>query len=262
MELNLSGKTALVTAASEGLGYACANSLVAEGVNVVVVGRDQAKINVAIDKLTGLNKGKVYGIKGDLSNRSDLNSILHGAKKILDNIDILVVSTGQPPTNYLTRVSDEDWDKGIDLILRPAIYLSRELLPAMKETGFGRVILIGSLYGKEPQSSSVVSSTLRSSLNALSKCIANEYASYGITSNVIACGFFNTPLLQGLAKIYAENQKKTVEEVFLDWKKLSPSNKIGDPDHLGSLVAFIASELGEFINGATINMDGGSSKHF
>lgn len=210
MDLNLKGKTALITASSEGLGFACAKELAREGVSVAINARNEEKLQLAktrIERELGCN---VHTILGDLSSNTDTESIAIKAKELLGSIDILVFSSGHPPTLPFSFATDSNWEEGINMFLRPLNNLTRELLPRMKENGYGRLIYIGSIFGLEPEASSVIQSTLKTGLNALSKCIATEMGPYGITSNVLCPGYFSTPLLEHVAQqICQKEQQRT-----------------------------------------------------
>jgi 3-oxoacyl-[acyl-carrier protein] reductase len=258
MELELKGRTALVTGASYGLGYACAQVLAQEGAKVAIASRDERRLDQAASKIQSSADCKPIAIACDLSNKNSVDQLAIQATEKLGSIDILVVSTGHPPTFPFSEASDELWEQGLDLILRPVITLSRTVIPQMKKKGYGRLIFIGSIFGLEPEKSSVIQSTLRTGLNALAKCIATENAEFGITANVICPGYFETPLVEGLAGQYAKSLGKSTATVLDEWKDYSPMKKYGKPEDLGSLVAFLASPRAEFITGTTITIDGGA----
>lgn len=262
MDLDLKGKTAVVTGASYGLGYACAQSLAQEGVDVVICSRDKQKITAAADSIKASSKARVLGVKADLTSKDDLHNLVSEAKAFLGHVDILVVSTGHPPTLPFTQATDEHWQVGNDMVLLPPIVLSRLVLPGMQEQKYGRIIYIGSIFGLEAEKTSVVQSTLRTGLNALSKCIASEVAGDGVTANVICPGYFDTPLVRELAQQYATAEHVSVDDVLSVWANYSPVKRFGKPEDLGALVAFLASPRGEFITGTTITIDGGAVRQY
>ena len=262
MDLGLQGKTAVVTGASYGLGLACAQALANEGVNVVVCSRDTNKVNSAAEDIALASGSKTLGVVADLTKEEDLTKLISEAKDFLGPIDILVVSTGHPPTFPFSVATDEHWQRGIDLLLRPPIILTRLVLSEMQSRKYGRIIFIGSIFGLEPEKTSVVQSTLRTGLNALAKCVATEVAADGVTVNVICPGYFDTPLVQELAKQYATSQQLQVEEVLHDWSNYSPSKRFGKPEDLGAWVAFMASPKAEFITGTTVTIDGGAVRQY
>jgi 3-oxoacyl-[acyl-carrier protein] reductase len=262
MKLNLEGKNALITAASYGLGFFCAEALAREKASVAICSRDPKRITDAANSIALTTGSKAHAIPGDLTVESDIARIIQEAEDALGTIDILVLSTGHPPTYPFSQATDAHWQRGIDLILKPAIALSRAVIPKMKAQGYGRLVFIGSIFGLEPERSSIVQSTLRTGLNSFSKCIASEFAADGITSNVICPGYFDTPLVRDLAKKYALETNTSVEAVLDDWRTFAPVKKFGKPEDLGDLVAFIASPRGEFINGTSITIDGGALRQY
>jgi 3-oxoacyl-[acyl-carrier protein] reductase len=261
MDLHLKGKRALITGASYGLGYACADVLAGEGVNVAICARDEEKITAAAKEIADRHQVKTAGISADLTKQEDLERLVKEARKQLGGVDILVVSTGHPPTYPFTSATDQHWDLGNQLVLRPPIVLTRLVLEEMQYRKYGRIIFIGSIFGLEAEKSSVVQSTLRTGLNALAKCIASEVAQDGITVNVICPGYFETPLVHDLAKQYADTHN-SVEEVLNEWRAYSPVKCFGKPEDLGALVAFLASPRGEFMTGTTVTMDGGAVRKY
>lgn len=262
MDLQIQGKKALVTGASYGLGFACAQALAEEGVDTAISARDEAKIHDAARRIAEATGVKTLGISGDLTKDADLDSIYKRANDFLGDIDILVVSTGHPPTYPFSKATDDNWKVGEDLVLRPPIVLSRLVLPSMQKQKFGRIIFIGSIFGLEPESTSVVQSTLRTGLNAMAKCIATEVAEHGVTVNVICPGYFETPLVEKLALQYADSQNITRAEVLDDWRQYSPVKRFGKPQDLGALVAFLSSPKAEFITGTTVTIDGGAVRQY
>lgn len=262
MELYLKNKRALVTAGSYGLGYSCAKALSKEGSVVSICSRNQDNVNKAVNSISLETGNSVFGFKADLTNEDDLSELISKANLAMGAIDILVVCTGHPPTQPFSKATDIDWLTGIDLILQPVIKLTRAVAPEMQKQKFGRLIYIGSVFGLEPEVSSVIQSTLRTGLNSFSKCVATEYALDGITANVICPGYFDTPLCKNLAKQYAEQLDKSADEVWEDWKNVSPVKEYGDPDDLGAMVAFLASSKAKFLTGTSLAMDGGFLKSY
>lgn len=262
MELGLTGKTALVTGASYGLGYACAKELSREGTKVVICSRDKDRIDSAAKEISSETGNGVTAIVADLTKEEDLSRLIDEAQAALKHIDILVLSTGHPPTYPFTKATDEHWVHGISLILQPAIKLTRALLSDMRTRQYGRLIFIGSIFGLEPEQSSVVQSTIRAGLNSFSKCIGTEAAADGVTSNVICPGYFETPLVTSLAQKYADEAGVPLQQILDEWKDFSPSKKFGKPEDLGAFVSLLASPRGEFFNGRSIVIDGGAIRQY
>ncbi|HXH04020.1 MAG TPA: SDR family oxidoreductase [Candidatus Competibacteraceae bacterium] len=252
MDLQLTGKTALVTAASEGLGHACARVLAEEGARVAIVGRNPDKLARAAAG-TGL-----IPIAADLADPMDRERLWREAEAQLGQVDILVLSSGHPAAVPFSRAADADWQRGVALLLDPVLDLGRRALPGMRARGYGRLICIGSIFGREPAPGSVVQSTLRAGLNALVKCIASEAAADGVTANVVCPGYFDTPLTHELAARQAAAEGRSAAAVLDEWRGASPADRFGRPEDLGALVALLASPRGAFINGTTLTIDGGT----
>lgn len=255
MDFELENRFALVTAASEGLGYACAKTLVDEKCRVVISSRDIQKLNRACEET-----GAISGVSCDLGSLEALNHLASEIEKICDAPDILVISTAHPPTKPFSRATEEDWDIGHNLLIRPVITLCRRWLPIMMQKGYGRIIVIGSIFGREHEESSVIQSTYRAGLHGLVKCIAREYAASGITANVVCPGYFDTPLVRNLAHQYAQERKLDDNIILDEWKNFSPSRRYGRFDEIGALVAYLASPSGGFTNGSAITIDGAATR--
>ena len=262
MELGLSGKRALVTGASSGLGFACAKELAREGVKVLMCSRNRERLQSAAAEIHAETANNPTAVAADLTNEADLQRLLAESRSALGEVDILVLSTGHPPTFPFSTATDEHWEEGIRLILQPAIKLTRGLLDGMRARKYGRLIYIGSIFGLEPEKSSVVQSTLRTGLNSFSKCVATEAAADGVTANVICPGYFETELVTRLARKYAEEAGVPVAKILDDWRSFAPSKRFGNPEDLGAFVSLLASPRGAFFNGTSIVIDGGAIGQF
>lgn len=258
MDLELTNKVALVTAASRGLGYACAMALAAEGAHVAICSRSKTRVRAAASRISKTTGSKVIGIQTDLTREEQLPRLVREVENVLGPIDIFVFNTGNPPAGDFASSADKDWVLGVSLCLRPPIVLCRLILPKMRKRKFGRIIFLSSIFAQEPDKGYVVSSTLRAGLGALSKCLAREAGQDGVSVNLVCPGYFDTPLLQELAGKHARALGKSSERVLSDWGKLSPAGRLGNPAHLGALVALLASPQGAYIQGAALPIDGGA----
>lgn len=259
MDLGLNNKLAVVTAASEGLGYGCAERLAREGASVVICSRSADKLEKAVKTLSAWSD-RIFAYPCDLA---DLQSLERFIKTVGDRHgvpEILVISTNHPPTKPFSQATPEEWQLGHDLLIRPAVTLCRAWLPGMKDRGYGRITAVGSIFGREHEESSVIQSTYRTGLAGFVKCIAREYAPYNISANIICPGYFDTPLVRNLARQYAESLNKTTEAVLDDWKKASPADRYGTLEEIGALTALLSSSLGGFISGSAVTIDGATTR--
>ncbi len=258
MDLGLANKVALVTAASRGLGYACAMALATEGAHVAICSRSKTRVRAAASRISKATGSKVIGIQTDLTREEQLPRLVREVEKVLGSIDIFVFNTGNPPAGDFASASDKDWALGFSLCLRAPIVLCRLILPKMRKRTFGRIIFLSSIFAQEPDKGYVVSSTLRAGLGALSKCLAREAGQDGVSVNLVCPGYFDTPLLHELARKQAKKLGKSSKQVLLEWGKLSPAGQLGTPSHLGALVALLASSQAGYIQGAAVPIDGGA----
>jgi len=260
MDLALNGKVALVTAASRGLGYGCAVALAQQGARVVICSRDRERIEDAAAAISKEAGGDVTGIRADLTVEEDLHRLVTTTEGVLGPIDILVMSTGNPPSGCSSEVTDSDWARGYALCLGGPIVLCRKILPRMRARRFGRIVFLSSVFAVEPHEGYVISSTLRPGISSFAKCLAREAGPDGVCVNVVCPGYVDTPLLRELAQQNAGASGKTSQEVLLEWANAAPVRRLGRQNELGSLVLFLCSPQGGFMNGSSIVWDGGLAR--
>jgi len=260
MNLGLSGKKAIVCGASKGMGFAIAEKLVFEGADVALIARKPADLKKACDSLARYRKGKAFPFVFDLSQVSKIPQLVKQIRKKLGDADILINNTGGPPAGSFSEVSDEDWQKTYDQLLRSVIAMTREVIPGMKEKRFGRIVNIASQVVKEPQPRMILSNTIRSGVAAFAKTISFELAAYNITVNTLCPGAILTDRLVSLMRLRAEREKRSLEQVIEDVQNSIPMKRIGKPEEFADIAVFLASERASFITGTLIAVDGGITK--
>jgi 3-oxoacyl-[acyl-carrier protein] reductase len=261
MDLGLSGKVAVVCAASSGLGKAAALALAQEGARVVICSRAKEKITAAADDIrASLPGASVLPFDIDLSRASDIRKLFQDAVSSYGRVDILVTNSGGPPPGSFNDLTDEIWQTGFDRNLMSAIRCIREAVPLMHQNKWGRIINITSLTVKQPVNDLIVSTVLRPGIVGLSKILANIYGKDGITVNSVAPGFIMTGRQQELGKVRAEKQGISFEEYVKQATVDIPAGRFGSPEELGSVIAFLASNKASYINGVTLSVDGGLVK--
>jgi 3-oxoacyl-[acyl-carrier protein] reductase len=262
MDLKLTGKGALVTGASSGLGLATAMALSAEGADVVLNSRNLDRLRAAADKIekaTGRRPGVACA---DLSQPTDIPILADLARKALPshNIDILVSNTGGPKAGLFLEHGQEAWPEVADQLLHSAIYLTRAVLPSMVERKFGRLIYITSIAALQPIDDLILSNTYRAGLTGFCKTVSNTYAKFGITANTVCPGYTATERLTDLAESRAKKSGQSAEDVLNGFGALCPAGRVGKPEELAALITFLASEQAAYITGASIPVDGGSRR--
>lgn len=259
MDLQLKGKTALVLAASKGLGKACALALAAEGADVIIGAREQTALDAAAKEIAAFGKGRVRAIPVDVTDANQVTALVTAAAAESGKIDILVNNAGGPPFGKFESFADATWQSAFELTLLSAVRFSRLVLPHMRPTGSGRIINITSLSTKTYLPGSVLSTSLRLAVVGMAKMLANELGPDNITVNNVAPGSILTDRLRHSMTSTGPGAPPFEEQLAAHAKDI-PLGRIGKPEELAALVAFLASPLASYITGATIPVDGGAIK--
>ncbi len=259
MDLQLKGKAALVLASSKGLGKAIAFALAAEGTDIVIGSRNQKELDETAGEIRAKHKTNILAVPVDVSIPLDVEHFVLRAVKELGRIDILVNNAGGPPFGKFESFDDLAWQKAFDLNLMSAVRLTRLTVPYMRKTGSGRIINIISLSVKTYLENSVLSTSIRMAVVGMAKMLSNELGPDNITVNNVAPGIILTDRIrETLFKNITAG--KTENDVLAERAKEIPLRRIGRPEELASLVAFLASPLAGYISGTTIQVDGGAVK--
>lgn len=255
------GRVAIVCAASQGLGKATAVALAREGAHVVICSRDRKKLDAAAKEIRSASPGStVVPVVADLSRPSPIRKMVAAVAKRFGRIDILVTNAGGPPVASFLELDDGAWQRGIDLNLMSAIRCIRAVLPHMRKRSWGRIIAITSLTAKQPVDDLIISSTVRPGILGLAKVLGNQFGREGILVNCVAPGFILTSRQRELVEARAKKAGTTMEGYMEEQEKTIPLGRLGQPEELADVIAFLASERSSYINGTTITVDGGLVK--
>jgi len=255
MDLKLNNKVAVILAASKGLGRAIATTLSAEGAKVIIGSRNADELNKTATEIQQLTGNEVIAIPVDVSKSDDRENFIKLAAAKFGRIDILLNNAGGPPFDKFENFDEQAWQKAIDLNLLSVVHISRLALPYLKQSGNGRIINIISGSVKSVLANSVLSTTMRMGIVGMAKLMADEFGPYNITVNNVAPGLILTDRIKDTVPKGADPETALKEKA-----KSIPLGRIGKPEELAAVVAFLASEQAAYVSGTTISVDGGANR--
>lgn len=258
MELGLSGRVAMVAAASKGIGKAVALGLAEEGCRVSICARSKEALEAArLDIEAFIGPTDVLAMPADVSNPEDLKRWHDRTVERFGTLDILVTNTGGPPAAKFMALTDEQWISGVESTLMNVVRLCRMAVPVMEEKGWGRIIHITSLVAKAPSDDLTISTTLRTGISALTRLQSNQFAPSGILVNAVLPGNTLTDRQTHLAEIRAKAQSITPEEAMARAEKTIPLGRMAEAREIADAVVYLASERASYITGVSLLVDGG-----
>ncbi|MCX8103146.1 MAG: SDR family oxidoreductase [Candidatus Bipolaricaulota bacterium] len=255
MDLGLAGKVGIVAAASKGLGKAVAKRLAHEGMKLAICARDETTLHATAHEISSLTQTEVLPIRADVTRPDDIKNLVAEAVRRFGGLDVLVTNAGGPPPGNFFAFDDSAWEQAFSLTLMSVVRLCREAIPYMQQRGGGRIINIASVSVKQPLENLILSNSLRLAVVGLAKSLANELAPFKITVNTVCPGPTQTDRMEQLLRAMGN-----VEEARRFWTKDIPMGRMGQPEELADLVAFLASENARYITGTVIHVDGGLVK--
>ncbi len=257
MDLGLSGKVAVVAAASKGLGKASALALAREGARVTICARTAADLQRAADEIRAETGADVLAVPADVATADGISSVVAAAADRFGGIDVLVNNSGGPAIGKFTDLTDEDWRQAFEVVTLNFVRFVREVVPYMQRNQWGRIVGIQSMSVKQPVGNIDLSNGIRPGIAGLMKAIMPELARDGITINLVLPGSFRTDRI--LAARGPEDQEQLEERLAATGAAI-PLGRMGEPIELGDLVAFLASERASYITGSVYQVDGGYIK--
>ncbi|HEX2553407.1 MAG TPA: SDR family oxidoreductase [Microvirga sp.] len=255
MDLGIRGRTALVCAASKGLGKGCATALAREGVNVVITARTASELEATAAEIRHLAPDvTVTAVAGDIATAEGRRAALAACPQP----DILINNAGGPPPGDFRDWSREDWIKALDANMLTPIELIKATVDGMMERGFGRVVNITSSAVKAPIDILGLSNGARSGLTGFIAGVSRTTVARGVTINNLLPGPFETDRLRGNAATRAKRSGKPMEEELAAMAAANPAGRLGQPDEFGAACAFLCSVHAGFITGQNWLLDGGA----
>ena len=240
---DLTGRVALITGATGGIGAEIAKSLHGQGAEVIITGTRQA----VLDEMAASLGDRCYALTANLSDRDDVAGLADRATDAAGKpVDILVNNAGITRDGLMMRMKDEDWDAVMDVNLTAAMILSRSVLRGMMKNRWGRIIQMSSIVGYTGNPGQANYAAAKAGMTGFTKALAAEVASRGITANIIAPGFISTPMTDALTDDQKSNLLGNV-----------PAGRLGEASEIAAAVAYLASEEAGYLTGATLHINGG-----
>jgi 3-oxoacyl-[acyl-carrier protein] reductase len=253
MDLGLKGRVALVTAASKGMGKACALGFAAEGARIAMCARTEADLKLAADEVRAATKAEVLAVTADVTKKAEVEALVQRVSSTLGAPDILVANAGGPARGFFEDLSDEQWQQAFELSLLSVVRLVRAVLPGMQAKKWGRVLSIQSVSVKQPLPDLLLSNAIRPGTAGMMKTLAGRYGKDGITFNTVCPGRIMTDRFMSGVKTSGLSR----EEYLARSSAEIPMGRVGTPEEFANVLVFLASERASYVTGTAIQVDGG-----
>ena len=262
MDLGLTGKVAIITGGSDGIGKAAAQRMAAEGAQAVIVARRPEVLEAAAQDIRTATGGAVLPIQGDVTEPETVNRVLEMTLNNFGRVDILVNNAGTSMARPFEAVSEADWEADFNLKVWGAIRLIRAVIPEMRQVGGGRIINVTNLGGRTPGASSMPTSISRAAGIAITKALSKDLAKDNILVTTVCIGLIKSGQnRRGYERQQATNPNVSLDEFYAERAQARgiPLGRVGEAHEAGDVIAFLASERASYLTGIAINIDGGSS---
>ncbi|MGB9085645.1 MAG: 3-oxoacyl-[acyl-carrier-protein] reductase [Terriglobales bacterium] len=243
--MNLAGRVALVTGASQGIGQACAQALAHHGASIIAAARNQQKLDELVAQITA-DGGTAKAIVIDVSDEEQVKSGIKSALAEFGKIDILVNNAGITRDQLVMRMKRADWDAVLNTNLTSAYLCIQQVIGSMLKQRWGRIVNITSIFGQTGQAGQANYAASKAGLIGLTMAMAREVASRNITVNAVAPGFIETSMTAALSEEFKQTAVKQI-----------PLGRVGSPEDIANAVCFLASDEASYITGHVLNVNGG-----
>lgn len=257
MDLGLEGVPALVGGGSRGIGFAAARALVEEGARVIIASRHEEPLREACERLSS-SRGEVGYVVADLSTPDGPAKAVRHTVERLGGLQVLVANSGGPPQGGAAERTDDEWMAGIDMSFLSIVRAAREAIPHLKKSPWGRIVAVTSMAAKEPIATLALSNAARAAAHGFLKTLAGEVGSHGITVNAVMPHYILTDRVRSVMNLPPDAGPD--HPTVLEAASSLPLRRMGAPDEIGSVIAFLCSTKAGFLTGLSVPVDGGSSR--
>ena len=260
MNLDLTGKTAIVCGSTQGIGYASAVELALMGANVTLIARNEDALREAVETLdTSLNQLHRY-IVADFSDNENVKHAIEEYLRLCPDVHILINNTGGPAGGPIIDAETDQFIKTFQMHVVNNQFLAQSVVPSMKKAGFGRIVNIISTSVKQPIVGLGVSNTIRGAVASWSKTLSLELGPFGITCNNVLPGFTKTARLDAVLEMRSQSSGKSIEETAEQMKASIPIRRFSEAKEVAAAVAFLCSPAAASISGVNLPVDGGKTE--
>ncbi len=257
---DLTGKRAVVTGASLGIGAATVRMLADMGATVSFCARDAAAVNELASYQPPSGTGSVIGLQADMGNGESVSEFL-GRVEAGGTTDILINNVGASPSRNFLYMTDEDWSSLFELNLLSAVRCTRQLLPAMRKQKWGRGVMVASGAAKYPGAALIDYGASKAAMVATGKALSKKYGADGVLFNSVLPGLIHTAMWERAATEIAEASGSDMDAVLAGNSKSVPVGRYGTSDEVASVICFLCTDAASYVNGAAIDVDGGQGGH-
>ncbi len=260
MDLLLKNIRALVTGSTRGLGFATARCLSMEGAWVTINGREDARLQGVVSKLSAETGQPVYGVAGDVGAAAVPEALVKGAYDLMGGLDILVCNAGGPPPGAFEAFDESTWQRAIDLSFMSNVRLIKAALPFLRQSKAASVLTVTSYSVKQPIPNLVLSNSIRAATIGLTKSLALELGKEGIRFNSILPAWTETERVTELMSVRAKNNGTSLQAEIDRQASESPMGRMSTPEEFANVATFLVSPLASYLTGVMLPVDGGMLK--
>jgi len=260
MDFGLTGKVAIVTASSRGIGRATAEVLAAEGARITICARTAEDVTRAAEQIRARTGAEILAVQADLTKAEDIQGLVRRTVEAYGAVNVRVNNAGGPPAGGFDDMTDVEWQAAFELTLLSVVRMVREVRPYMRQAGGGAIINLQSTSVKVPLDNLILSNAIRTGVIGLAKSLSVELARDKVRVNNVLPGAILTDRQREMLALQSKRTGRTVEEVVRLREATIPLGHFGDPEDVANMIVFLASDRAKYVTGVTVQVDGGLAR--